>query len=70
MKHEIVISNEIPDYVKIEMLESLIKMIKEKKEDFSDISFKTNLQIDYTNTKEIIKAEIMGNVEWWRILNT
>lgn len=63
-KHEIVITKEIPDYVKIQMLERLIKMIKEPDEgNFVEFNFKTNLKIDYSFNKKTIKAKIIGNAK-------
>lgn len=63
-KHEIVITKEIPDYVKIQMLERLIKMIKEPDEgNFVVIDYRSNLKIDYSFNKKTIKARITGNAK-------
>lgn len=62
-KHEIIITKEIPDYVKIQMLERLIKMIKEPDEgNFVVMDYRSNLKIDYSFNKKTIKARIIGNV--------
>lgn len=63
-KHEIVITKEIPDYVKIQILERLIKMIKEPDEgNFVVIDYRSNLKIDYSFNKKTIKARIIGNAK-------
>ena len=63
-KHEIIITKEIPDYVKIQMLERLIKMIKEPDEgNFVVMDYRSNLKIDYSFNKKTIKARIIGNAK-------
>lgn len=63
MKHEIIITKEIPDHIKIEMLENLIEKIKEKEEDYTIINFRNNLRFDYVTNKKTIKAKIIGNID-------
>lgn len=63
MKNEIIITNDIPDNIKIKMLQNLIKMIQDNKDDYSDIDFKTNLRIDYYRNRKTIKAKIIGNIK-------
>lgn len=62
MKNQINVPSHFPKEVQIDMLETLLRLIKEDKENFIDCNFKTNLQINYYRTGKNIIAKIMKNI--------